>query len=75
MRQIRFLMPEMISGLGQFRGTEWNEDSGERDIPLIARAVTTRIAKMQQGEIFKLYSLISNGAPRNNARFGRNILS
>src|SRR3954447_24766305 len=38
----------------KFRGTEWNEDIGERDILLTARAVTTRIAKMQWGEIFKI---------------------
>ena len=30
----------------KFRGTEWSEDIGEKDIPLTAIVVTTRIAKM-----------------------------
>jgi hypothetical protein len=38
----------------KFRGTEWSEDIGEKDIPLTATAVTTRIAKMPWGGIFKI---------------------
>jgi hypothetical protein len=38
----------------KFHGTEWSEDIGELDIPLTARAVTTRIAKMPWGAIFKI---------------------
>lgn len=38
----------------KFRGTEWSEDIGEKDIPLTARVVTTRIAKMPWGAIFKV---------------------
>jgi len=38
----------------KFRGTEWSDDIGEQDIPLTARVVTTRIAKMQWGAIFKV---------------------
>jgi len=38
----------------KFRGTEWSDDIGEEDIPLTARAVTTRIAKMLWGSIFKI---------------------
>jgi hypothetical protein len=38
----------------QFRGTEWSEDIGDKDIPLTARVVTTRIAKMPWGAIFKI---------------------
>ena len=38
----------------KFRGTEWSEDIGEQDIPLTARVVTTRIAKMPWGAIFKI---------------------
>jgi hypothetical protein len=38
----------------KFRGTEWSDDIGEQDIPLTARAVTTRIAKMPWGAIFKI---------------------
>src|ERR1700756_3890573 len=38
----------------KFRGTEWSEDIGDKDIPLTARVVTTRIAKMPWGAIFKI---------------------
>ena len=38
----------------KFRGTEWSEDIGEKDIPLTAIVVTTRIAKMSWGAIFKV---------------------
>ena|SRR5256885_16057415 len=49
----------------KFRGTEWSEDIGERDIPLTARAVTTRIAKMQWGEIFKIvFTDLKSGAEK-----------
>jgi len=41
-----------------FRGTVWNDDFPEQgiphEIPLTARVVTTRIAKMQWGSIFKI---------------------
>jgi hypothetical protein len=37
-----------------FRGTEWSEDIGDKDIPLTARVVTTRVAKMPWGAIFKI---------------------
>ncbi len=36
----------------QFKGTEWGDEIGE--IALSARVVTTRIAKMSWGEIFKI---------------------
>ena len=38
----------------KFRGTEWSDDIGEQDIPLTAKVVITRIAKMPWGAIFKL---------------------
>jgi hypothetical protein len=38
----------------KFRGTEWSDDIGEGDIPLTARVVTTRMAKMPWGAIFKI---------------------
>ena len=38
----------------KFRGAEWNDDNEEQDIPLIARMVTTRIAKMPWAAIFKI---------------------
>jgi hypothetical protein len=38
----------------KFRGAEWGDDIEEHDIPLTARVVTTRIAKMPWGAIFKI---------------------
>ena len=38
----------------KFRGTEWSDDIGEKDIPLTATVVTTRLAKMPWGAIFKI---------------------
>ena len=38
----------------KFRGTEWRDDIGEQDIPLTVRVVTTRIARMPWGAIFKV---------------------
>jgi hypothetical protein len=38
----------------KFRGTEWSDNIGEKDIPLTATVVTTRIAKMPWGSIFKI---------------------
>ena len=38
----------------KFRGPEWSDDIREQEIPLTARVVTTRIAKMPWGAIFKI---------------------
>jgi hypothetical protein len=38
----------------KFRGTEWSDDIGDQDILLTARVVTTRMAKMPWGAIFKI---------------------
>ena len=38
----------------KFRGTEWSDEIGRGEIPLTARVVTTRIAKMPWGSIFKI---------------------
>jgi hypothetical protein len=37
-----------------FRGTEWSDDIGDKEIPFTATVVTTRIAKMPWGAIFKI---------------------
>jgi hypothetical protein len=37
-----------------FRGTEWNDRNIDGEIPLSARVVTTRIAQMPWGAIFKI---------------------
>lgn len=38
----------------KFRGTEWGEEIEQEKIPLTARVVTTRAAKMPWGAIFKI---------------------
>jgi hypothetical protein len=38
----------------KFRGTEWRDEIGREGIPLTARVVTTGIAKMPWGAIFKV---------------------
>src|ERR1051325_10429063 len=37
-----------------FRGSEWGDNIDQEEIPLSAREVTTRIAKMPWGAIFKI---------------------
>src|SRR5580765_845491 len=38
----------------KFRGTEWSDDTSNEEIPLTARVITTRLAKMPWGAIFKI---------------------
>jgi hypothetical protein len=38
----------------KFRGTEWGDEIDEEEIPLTARVVTKRVAKMPWGVIFKI---------------------
>jgi len=38
----------------KFRGTEWSDDTSNEEIPLTARVITTHIAKMSWGAIFKI---------------------
>ena len=40
--------------LARFRGTEWSNDIEEEEIPLTAQVITTRVAKMPWGAIFKI---------------------
>ncbi|HEV3243935.1 MAG TPA: hypothetical protein VGZ31_05940 [Chthoniobacterales bacterium] len=37
-----------------FRGTEWNDENIQGEIPLSAQVITTRIAQMPWGAIFKI---------------------
>src|SRR5438132_594447 len=37
-----------------FRGTEWNDENIQDEIPLTARMITTRVASMSWGAIFKI---------------------
>ena len=48
----------------KFRGTEWRDNIAEGEIALTARAITTRIAKMSWGAIFKIeFSDLRSRAP------------
>src|SRR5216117_2231663 len=38
----------------KFRGTEWSDEIQEEELPLTARVVTTRVAKVPWGAIFKI---------------------
>jgi hypothetical protein len=38
----------------KFRGTEWSDDIEEKEIPLTAQVITTRVAKMPWGAIFQI---------------------
>ena len=38
----------------KFQGTEWGDEIQQDEIPLTARVVTTRLAKMPWGGIFKI---------------------
>ena len=49
----------------KFRGTEWGDEIQQHEIPLTARVVTTRIAKMPWGAIFKIeFTDIESSAPQ-----------
>lgn len=49
----------------EFRGTEWNDEYTDGDIPLSARVVTTRIASMSWGAIFKIeFTDLKSKAPQ-----------
>lgn len=38
----------------KFKGTEWGDEIGRKDLPLNARVVTTRAAQMPWGAVFKI---------------------
>lgn len=48
-----------------FRGNEWGDEIQEEEIPLTARVVTTRLAKMPWGAIFKIeFTDLKSSAPQ-----------
>lgn len=48
-----------------FRGTEWNDENIQGEIRLTARVITTRVAKMPWGAIFKIeFSDLKSRAPK-----------
>ena len=49
----------------KFRGTEWGDEIQQDEIPLTARVVTTRVAKMPWGAIFKIeFTDLKSRAPQ-----------
>jgi hypothetical protein len=49
----------------KFRGTEWGDEIQQEEIPLTARVVTTRVAKMPWGAIFKIeFTDLKSSAPQ-----------
>ena len=49
----------------KFRGTEWGDEIRQDEIPLTARVVTTRLAKMLWGAIFKIeFTDLESRAPQ-----------
>jgi hypothetical protein len=49
----------------KFRGTEWGDEIDQEEIPLTAQVVTTRVAKMPWGAIFKIeFTDLKSSAPQ-----------
>jgi hypothetical protein len=49
----------------RFRGTEWGDEIQQEEIPLTARVVTTRVAKMPWGATFKIeFTDLESRAPQ-----------
>ena len=49
----------------KFRGAEWGDEIQQDEIPLTARVVTTRVAKMPWGAIFKIeFTDLESSAPQ-----------
>jgi hypothetical protein len=49
----------------KFRGTEWADEIQQDQIPLTARVVTTRVAKVPWGAIFKIeFTDLKSSAPQ-----------
>ena len=49
----------------KFRGTEWGDEIQQEEIPLAARVVTARVAKMPWGAIFKIeFTDLKSRAPK-----------
>ena len=57
--------PEGKPVSAKFRGTEWSNDTSNEEIPLTARVITTRRAKMPWGAIFKIeFTHLKSHAPK-----------
>jgi|SRR5436309_730961 len=56
--------PDDKPASAKFRGTEWGDNISQEEIPLTAQVVTTRMAKMSWGEIFKIeFADVKSRAP------------
>ena len=52
-------------GSARFQGSEWGDDIEQREIPLTARVITTRLANMPWGAIFKIeFADLKSNAPQ-----------
>ena len=57
--------PDDKPASAKFRGTEWGDEIQQGEIPLTARIVTTRMAKMSWGGIFKIeFADLKSRAPQ-----------
>ena len=57
--------PDDKPASAKFHGTEWGDEIQQGQIPLTARIVTTRIAKMPWGAIFKIeFTNLKSRAPK-----------
>jgi hypothetical protein len=58
-------VPDDKPASAKFRGTEWGDEIQQEEIPLTARVVTTRLAKMPWGAIFKIeFTDLESRAPQ-----------
>jgi hypothetical protein len=57
--------PDDTSVSAKFRGTEWGDEIQQDQIPLTAQVVTTRVAKVPWGAIFKIeFTDLKSSAPQ-----------
>lgn len=65
-RPIRFLdAPDEKPVSAKFQGSEWDDEIQQDEIPLTARVVTTRLARMPWGAIFKIeFTDLESRAPQ-----------
>jgi hypothetical protein len=60
-----FSAPDDKPVSSKFRGTEWGDEIQQEEIPLTARVVTTRVAQMPWGTIFKIeFTDLKSSAPQ-----------
>ncbi len=62
--------PDNKPVMAKFRGAEWGDEIAQEEIPLSAKVTTTRVAKTNWGEIFKITftDIASRAAKRREIR-------